>query len=79
MVKVKNPKVVIFSLIALIFIILTFIIDWEFSWLFLVGAIILFFLNQKELMRKKPEKKLEKLKKINSKRKQEQKSVKKKK
>lgn len=44
---IKNPKVVIYSLIALIFIALTFLVDW----LFLIGAVILMILNQKELIK----------------------------
>jgi len=47
--KIKNPKVIIFSVIALGFIALTFLVDW----LFIIGAIILVILNQKELMKKK--------------------------
>lgn len=47
--KIKNPKVVIFSLIALVFLYLTFAVDW----LFIIGAVILMILNQKELMKKK--------------------------
>ena len=47
--KLKNPKVVIYSIIALICLVLTFTIDW----LFIVPAAILMYLNQKELMRKK--------------------------
>lgn len=45
----KNLKVVVYSLIALVCIYLTFTINW----IFLIGAIILMFLNQKELMKKK--------------------------
>lgn len=48
-IKIKNPKVVAFSLIALVFIFLTFVVDW----IFIIGAIILFFLNQRELMKPK--------------------------
>ena len=44
----KNNKVVIYSIIALICIVLTFIIDW----LFIIPAVILSFLNHKELMKK---------------------------
>lgn len=46
--KLKNPKVVLFSLIAIIFLVLTFLVDW----LFIIGAVILLYLNQKELMKK---------------------------
>jgi len=54
--KVKNPKVVIFSLLALACIVLAFTINW----LFLIGAVILMLLNQRELM--KGNKKLNNLK-----------------
>lgn len=43
--KIKNPKVVIFSLLALGCIALTFLI----SYWFLIGAVILMLLNQREL------------------------------
>ncbi len=45
--KIKNPKVMIYSLLAIAFIILTFTVNWA----FLIGAIILVFLNQRELMK----------------------------
>jgi len=45
MVKIKNWKVVILSIIALGFIALTFLVDW----IFIVGAAILLYLNQREL------------------------------
>lgn len=45
----KNPKVVLYSIIALGFLYLTFIVDW----LFIIPAVILMILNQRELMRKK--------------------------
>lgn len=41
----KNFKVFIFSLIALIFLFLTFTIDW----IFIAGALIFMYLNQREL------------------------------
>lgn len=44
----RNPKVVVYSIIALGFIYLTFAVDW----MFIIGAVILMFLNQKELMKK---------------------------
>lgn len=44
-----NWKVVIFSLIALGFIALTFLVNPY----FIIGAIVFMFLNQKELKRKK--------------------------
>ena len=45
----KNPKVVIFSIFALGFLVLTFLVDW----IFIIGAVVLMILNQRELMRKK--------------------------
>lgn len=45
---VKNPKVVLFSLVALGFLALTFLVDW----IFIVGAAILMILNQREIMGK---------------------------
>ena len=44
----KNPKVVLYSLTALVFIILTFVVDW----LFIIPAVILLAINQRELMKK---------------------------
>jgi len=44
----KNTKVVIYSIIALGFLALTFLVDW----IFIIGAAILMYLNQKELMKK---------------------------
>lgn len=44
-----NKKVVILSIIALGFLALTFLIDW----LFIIGAVIITIINQKELMKKK--------------------------
>tara|TARA_Y100000310_G_scaffold69026_1_gene64401 strand:+ start:19635 stop:19781 length:147 start_codon:yes stop_codon:yes gene_type:complete len=44
-----NIKVIIYSIIALGFLALTFLVDW----LFIIGAVILIYLNQKELMKKK--------------------------
>ena len=43
----KNPKVVIFSIIALGFLFLTFLVDW----IFIIGAVILMILNQRELLK----------------------------
>ena len=45
----KNLKVVIFSILDLGFLVLTFLVDW----LFVIGAVILMILNQKELMKKR--------------------------
>jgi len=44
----KKPKVVVYSIIALGFLALAFLVDW----LFIIGAVVLIFLNQKELRRK---------------------------
>jgi len=44
-----NYKVVFYSLLALGFIALTFLVDW----LFIIGAVALTFLNQKELNKNK--------------------------
>lgn len=43
-----NIKVVIFSLIALAFFPLTFLVDW----LFIIGAVVFMLLGRRELMRK---------------------------
>jgi len=45
--KLKNPKVVLYSLIALVFLALAFFVDW----LFIIGAVVLMLLNQRELMK----------------------------
>lgn len=45
----KNKKVVFLSIIALICIVLAIVIDW----LFLVPAVIIMLINQKELLKKK--------------------------
>lgn len=47
--KRMNKKVVILSLIALGFIALTFLVDW----IFIIGAVIIMLINQRELMKKK--------------------------
>jgi hypothetical protein len=47
--KMNRPKIVIFSLIALGFIYLSFTQHWT----FIIGAVILMFLNQREIMGKK--------------------------
>lgn len=44
----KNPKVVLYSVIALGFMLLTFAVDW----MFIVPAVILSVLSQKELVKK---------------------------
>lgn len=45
----KNPKVVLYSIIALIFVFLAILLDW----LFIIPAVILMLINQRELMKKK--------------------------
>ena len=44
-----NKKVVVYSIIAIGFLVLTFAVDW----MFIIGAVILMYLNQKELIGKK--------------------------
>ena len=45
----KSPKVIMLSILALLFVVLSFLIDW----LFIIPAVIIVFLNQKELMKKR--------------------------
>jgi hypothetical protein len=45
---IKYPKVFLFSLLAMGLVVLAFLVNW----LFLIGAVILVFLNQKELLKK---------------------------
>ncbi len=47
--KKVNWKVVILSFIALGFIALTFFVDW----IFIIGAVIIMIINQRELLKKK--------------------------
>jgi len=47
--KKPNIKVVVLSIIALGFVFLSFTVDW----MFLIGAVIIMILNQRELLRKK--------------------------
>ncbi len=47
--KKINKKVVFLSLIGLIFIALTFLVDW----IFIIGAVIIMLINQRELFGKK--------------------------
>ncbi len=47
--KKPNIKVVVLSIIALVFIFLAF----RFDWLFLIGAVIIMIINQRELLKKK--------------------------
>ena len=44
-----NIKVIIYSVIALGFLALTFLVDW----MFIIGAIVLMTLNHRELFKKK--------------------------
>ncbi len=44
-----NPKVIAFSIFALGFLILTYLVDW----LFIIGAVALVYFNQRELLKKK--------------------------
>jgi len=44
----KNPKVFYLSLLALVFVALTFLVDW----IFIAGAVIIMIYNQKLLRRK---------------------------
>jgi len=46
--KKPNIKVIIYSLISLGFVALTFLVDW----MFIIGAVVMIWLNQKELMKK---------------------------
>jgi hypothetical protein len=48
----KSLKVVIFSILALGFLALTFLVDW----MFIIGAVILMYLNQRELFKTKKRK-----------------------
>ena len=44
-----NIKVTIFSIIALGFLALTFLVNW----MFIIGAVIIMIINQRELLKKK--------------------------
>ncbi len=44
-----NVKVIVFSLLALGFIALSFLVDW----FFIIGAVVCMIINQRELMKKK--------------------------
>jgi len=46
--KKPNLKVIIYSLIALGFVALSVLVDW----IFIAGALVMIYLNQKELMKK---------------------------
>ncbi len=43
-----NIKVIIYSLIAFGFLALTFFVDW----IFIIGAVVMMYLNQRELMKR---------------------------
>ena len=47
--KKINKKVIAYSIIAIIFLALTFLVDW----IFIIGAVVMMILNQKELMKRK--------------------------
>ncbi len=47
--KKINIKVIIYSIIALGFMVLTFLVDW----MFIIGAVVMIWLNQRELMGKR--------------------------
>jgi len=47
--KRMNKKVVFLSLLALVFIALTFFVHWA----FIIGAVIIMLINQRELLKKK--------------------------
>jgi hypothetical protein len=51
--KKVNVRVIIYSIIALICLALVFLVDW----FFIIPAAILMYLNQRELMRNKQERK----------------------
>ena len=44
--KIKNPKVVVLSIIALICLVLAFVKQW---WLLIIPAVVIYFINRKEL------------------------------
>lgn len=45
---IKYPRVFLFSLISIGFVVLAFLVNW----IFLIGAVILVLINQKELLKK---------------------------
>lgn len=47
--KGVNTKVIIYSFLALICLVLTFFVDW----IFILGAFVLVILSQRELMKKR--------------------------
>ena len=52
MVKKINWRVIIYSFLAFGFLALTFTVHW----MFIIGAVILMYLNQKEIMKEKKDK-----------------------
>ena len=48
----KNIKVILLSLLALVFVVLSFLVDW----LFLIPAVVIIFINQPELFGSKKKK-----------------------
>ena len=46
--KKINVRVILLSLIALGFLALTYFVDW----IFIIGAVVIIYLNQRELMKK---------------------------
>ena len=47
--KKPNIKVILYSIIALGFLALTFFIDW----IFIIGAVVMIWLNQREIIKKR--------------------------
>ena len=45
----RNTKVILLSILALGFVVLSFLVDW----LFLIPAVVIFFINQRELKKKR--------------------------
>jgi Na+-transporting methylmalonyl-CoA/oxaloacetate decarboxylase gamma subunit len=48
--KKPNIKIIVYSIIAFIFLALTFLVNW----IFIIGAVIMVYLNQKELKSSQP-------------------------
>jgi hypothetical protein len=46
--KMRKPRVVLYSIVALACVALSFLVNW----IFIIPAVIIIFLNQRELMRK---------------------------
>tara|TARA_Y100000310_G_C19956789_1_gene479403 strand:- start:301 stop:477 length:177 start_codon:yes stop_codon:yes gene_type:complete len=47
--KKINIKVIVYSIIAFGFLALTFLVDW----IFIIGAVIMIYLNQREIMKRR--------------------------